>query len=88
MHKKLNNDEEQSLPELPDFPNQKCMPYKEGITGYIGGYIVRSMIRGISCDVCAEELLLNKNESTYKLSGFYESLLFVKDRGGFTYTFC
>ena len=48
----LNNDEEQSFPELQDFPNQKCTPYKEAIIGYIGGYIVRSMIRDISCDVC------------------------------------
>ena len=40
---------------------------------------MRSMITDILCDVCAEELLLNKNESTYKLSGFYESLIFVKE---------
>ena len=72
---------EQNFPELLDFPAQNCTPYKEGILGYIEGFIVQTMVKDISCDICAETLLFGKNQTTYKLLGSYESLIFVKDRG-------
>ena len=40
------------------------------------------MVKDISCDICAETLLFSNNQTTYKLPGSYESLIFVKDRGG------
>ena len=60
--------------------NQIMTPYKEAILGYIGGYIVRSMLKDISCIDCADALLLNDDDTTNY--GSYHRLIFVKDRGG------
>ena len=35
--------EEQNFPELLDFPDPNCTPYKEGIIGYIEGFILPDM---------------------------------------------
>ena len=57
----ITPEEEQTTDEFSDAPDyiteQNCAPYKEAIIGYIGGYIVRDMVKDISCEVCAEALL-------------------------------
>ena len=61
---------------------QNCTPYKEAIIGYIGGYIVRATVKDISCEVCGEALLYKKDQTTTALPASFESLIFIKDRGG------
>ena len=51
--------------------------YKEAIIGYIGGYIVRKMLKSISCSVCAAALIENNDTR-----GHYLSLTSLKDNGG------
>ena len=80
-------EEEQTTDEFSDAPDfiteQNCTPYKEAIIGYIGGYIVKAMVKDISCEVCAEEALLyKKDQMTTALPASFESLIFIKDRGG------
>ena len=49
-----------------------CTPYKEAIIGYIGGFIVRAMVKDISCDISAESLLFSNNQTTLKLPCSYK----------------
>ena len=53
--------------------------YTEYILGYIGGFIVRKLIRNISCEECVNTLLSNDRSSDYL------SLVCLNDNGGLLY---
>ena len=54
--------------------------YKDAILGYIGGYVVRKILKNLSCVVCADALICNDN-----LNAYYLSLTHLKDNGGLIY---
>ena len=56
---------------------QSMTYYKENILAYIGGFIVRRILKSINCKVCADALLEKHNMNVY-----YLSLTNIKDNGG------
>ena len=54
-------------------------PYKKAIIGYIGGYIVRSMLKEIHCEICANALKQQEQRNIGKIQ--FNSLISVKNRG-------
>ena len=54
--------------------------YKDAILGYIGGYVVRKILKNLSCVVCADALICNDN-----LNAYYLSLTHLKDNGYLIY---
>ena len=51
--------------------------YKENIVGYIGGFVVRKMLKSLHCSTCAEALLGRDNHHER-----YLTLTHIKDNGG------
>ena len=51
--------------------------YKENILAHIGGFVVRKLLKIISCKVCVEALLERENRNIY-----YLNLINIKDNGG------
>jgi hypothetical protein len=72
-------DEDGQLQSLCDVVDQdKSMSiYKENILAYIAGFVVRKVLKFISCKVCAEALLEKDNNNIY-----YLNLINVKNNGG------
>ena len=54
--------------------------YKDAILGYIGGYVVRKILKNLSCVVCAEALICKDDLNLY-----YLSLTRLKDNGDLIY---
>ena len=50
--------------------------YKENILAYIGGFVVRRILKSLTCKVCAEALLEKGNKNIY-----YLSLINIKNNG-------
>ena len=57
--------------------------YKGAILGYVGGYIVRKLLRNLSCEGCADALVVKGNKTA--TSANYLSLALVKERGGLVF---
>ena len=57
-------------------------PYKSPILAYIGGYIIRKISTGLSCETCYHGHAMI---STNGVVSFDHYLIFVKDRGGLLY---
>ena len=57
--------------------------YKDAILGYVGGYIVRKLLRNLSCEGCADALVVKGNKTA--MSANYRSLALVKERGGLVF---
>ena len=56
--------------------------YKNAILEYIGGFIVRKIMRDIECDICAAALVDGYEN---KMTTSYASLVSVKNRGGLVF---
>lgn len=67
---KENIDEDEKIQAFCDVIDQeKSMTYyKENILAYIGGFVVRKIIKSLSCQVCAEALLEKGNKNIYYLN--------------------
>ena len=55
-------------------------PYKSFILAYIGGYMIRNISTGLSCETCYHAMI-----STKGAVSFDHYLIFVKDRAGLIY---
>ena len=55
-------------------------PYKDAIIAYVGGYIIRSLMKSISCPTCYQAAVTNKKN--VDLDHIFISM---KDRGGLLY---
>ena len=55
----------------------------ENVFCYIAGYILRSILKSIDCDLCAESLLVPKQMSDHQyFTSPYGSLVQIKSYGG------
>ena len=63
-----------------DLQNGLNSEYKDAVLGYIGGYVVRKLLKSITCDECVSVLINNDD-----ISKNYLSLVSIKDRGGLVY---
>ena len=53
--------------------------YKEAIYGYIGGFIIKKLLKKLSCDTCSSVLISDNRQESFL------SLTKLKDRGGLMY---
>ena len=55
----------------------------ENVLHYIAGYILRSILKSIGCDLCVESLLVPKQMSDHQyFTSLYGSLVQIKNSGG------
>ena len=62
-----------NISQLPEESTQ----YRKAVIGYMGGYVVRQLLKDLSCPVCAEALV-----DDGKLDSSYSHLVRIKNRGG------
>ena len=56
---------------------------------YIPGYILRSILKSIDCDLCVESLLFRKQMSDHQyFTSPYDSLVQIKNSGGLIQSSC
>ena len=73
-----NDTDVKLLEELPRF--WSLCPYKNSITAYIGGYIIRSIRKTLSCLTCYHATVTNEKNASID-----HNLIILKDRGGLFY---
>ena len=79
QQKELVMDEDEELEKICQVAEMEytMTAYKDNILAYIGGFIVRRILKEISCKECAEALLERQNKNVY-----YLSLTNIKNSGG------
>ena len=61
----------------------------ENVLYYIAGYILRSILKSIDCDLCVESLLVPKQMSDHQyFTSPYGSLVQTKNSGGLIQSSC
>ena len=73
-----NDTDVKLLEELPRF--WSLCPYKNSIIAYIGGYIIRSIRKTLSCLTCYHATVTNEKNASID-----HNLIILKDRGGLFY---
>ena len=73
-------DEEDDSFIITDLITPSNSENKENILGYIGGYIVRKLVKHLDCRECCDAMLSN-NSTKHR----FLSLVALKDRGGLVY---
>ena len=56
--------------------------YKEAILSYIAGYIIRRILKRISCSICSSALVNSFSLQDHSYSKSHRSLINIKNRGG------
>ena len=72
------DDDSQLINELPSFWNLSS--YRSSIVAYIGGYIIRSLMKSISCKTCFIATLTEHKDITVD-----HNLIVLKDNSGLLY---
>ena len=80
LSEKFNEEDECKESVSFDLQNGLNSEYKDAVLGYIGGYVVRKLLKSITCDECVNVLINNDD-----ISKNYLSLVSIKDRGGLVY---
>ena len=73
----FDKENEDELPLNLSRLSEVSTEYRKAVIGYMGGYVVKQMLKDLSCSICAEALI-----DDGKLDSQYSHLIRIKNGGG------